>query len=769
MLSKLFSLLLIAAIWIPTPLLAAPETVVFSDAVADNHLAYDGDFAAHILRFKKKSRVVVAFPAGNSGAMLTFAAPTPPIRMLRIDGFKPAPDGIGQTLLCTVEIPGASATLGDVVLGSLREVRRALDGPPLSYETEVVTRFEEAVGKLSAPSRNLLENKGIFATQPRDTLESKWQAGTVGNERVISLNRQEYLGEREYRLRLGIPANCKALGGKQLRITCPPDQPLQITLSITTPYAPLPRIPEHELLTPGALKLARSESGDAASKPLLQAALQSLQFLATREKLLAGSFRFLTYFGRDTLLTARMMIPIAGENLLDAAYRSVLDRLSPSGEVAHEENLGNQAILSRMERFTTLLEAGKRVQAMEILKSFGQPIYDYKMVDDNFMLAPLARDLLTVTTLNDAARSRLIKGNDDSRLTQLATNLEFVLTAADCEAFEKHGLPLQTGQKVGNWRDSQEGLGGGLYPGDVNAFLLPSAITAIGEILNHPFMTQVGFKKIISKGNLPSLYRAAEDPAWLNSLLSRWETIGKKYHMNHPLPHMRSHIKAWLASVTPEEKTWFDKQLVAENCPLSVFVTSRCYPQELASGLQFVTLALDASGNQVPVLNSDIVFALFDAPLPDDVLVDYLRALSLPFPLGLWTPVGPLVANPVYANNPGVNRTFGSDRYHGMVIWGWVQGMLELGLRKQRAWLEELSGGCGLACDALDRLDRQLAAARRNVAGLATSELWSWAIRDNAMVPVAFGATAKHETLANAVQLWSTVWLSVYQTLASKE
>src|SRR5438552_345756 len=36
---------------------------------------------------------------------------------------------------------------------------------------------------------------------------------------------------------------------------------------------------------------------------------QALAFLSYEEKLLAGSWRFLTYFGRDTLLSLRLLMP----------------------------------------------------------------------------------------------------------------------------------------------------------------------------------------------------------------------------------------------------------------------------------------------------------------------------------------------------------------------------------------------------------------------------------------------------------------------------
>ena len=60
---------------------------------------------------------------------------------------------------------------------------------------------------------------------------------------------------------------------------------------------------------------------------------------------------------------------------MESAIASVLDRLAPNGEVAHEEDIGEFAVLRNAR------EGRGRVAT---------PIYDYGMVDDDFLLAPLA-------------------------------------------------------------------------------------------------------------------------------------------------------------------------------------------------------------------------------------------------------------------------------------------------------------------------------------------------------------------------------------------
>jgi hypothetical protein len=45
---------------------------------------------------------------------------------------------------------------------------------------------------------------------------------------------------------------------------------------------------------------------------------------------MAGSWRFDTYFGRDTLVSLRLLMPVLTANAVQNGLASVLDRLSPS-------------------------------------------------------------------------------------------------------------------------------------------------------------------------------------------------------------------------------------------------------------------------------------------------------------------------------------------------------------------------------------------------------------------------------------------------------
>ena len=101
--------------------------------------------------------------------------------------------------------------------------------------------------------------------------------------------------------------------------------------------------------------------------------------------------------------------------------------------------------------------------------------------------------------------------------------------------------------------------------------------------------------------------------------------------------------------------------------------------------LAFVLLAAcGADGAPVPVLHSDEGFVLAFADPPESVVAAAVDAMLRPFPAGLLTPVGLVVANPAYAP-PALQEDFSNRRYHGAVVWSWQQALLAKGLARQRA------------------------------------------------------------------------------------
>jgi hypothetical protein len=169
----------------------------------------------------------------------------------------------------------------------------------------------------------------------------------------------------------------------------------------------------------------------------------------------------------------------------------------------------------------------------------------------------------------------------------------------------------------------------------------------------------------------------------------------------------------------------------------------------------FKALSLDASGQPIPVMHSDEGFALlFTMPAPVD-LERSVASLMKPFPTGLLTPIGLLVANPVFADAE-VQARFTSRDYHGTVVWSWQQAVLAAGLDRQLARTDLPAS----VREQLTKARSQLWSVIDATRALRTSELWSWAIGNGKYRVVPFGQQGGHVDESNAAQLWSTVFLA---------
>jgi hypothetical protein len=174
------------------------------------------------------------------------------------------------------------------------------------------------------------------------------------------------------------------------------------------------------------------------------------------------------------------------------------------------------------------------------------------------------------------------------------------------------------------------------------------------------------------------------------------------------------------------------------------------------SPVRFHALSLDADANPTAVVHSDEAFdMLFGRPSPW-TLRHAVMTLMRPFPAGLLTDVGMVVANPVYAT-PAIQAELTNNAYHGTVIWSWQQAVMAAGLQRQlrRAELPPV-------------VKKELRAAQRRLWGairashtVQNSELWSWTFSRGHFHVAPFGANAADADESNAAQLWSTVYLAI--------
>jgi hypothetical protein len=106
------------------------------------------------------------------------------------------------------------------------------------------------------------------------------------------------------------------------------------TLNASFNYPQLTQLSSKEVSSP--------ESADLITQSPMQTT--SLSFLSYTMKLTAGAWRFLTYFGRDSMIAALLFEPVLSEGQggpIEAVIAGVLERVNRSdGSVCHEETIG---------------------------------------------------------------------------------------------------------------------------------------------------------------------------------------------------------------------------------------------------------------------------------------------------------------------------------------------------------------------------------------------------------------------------------------------
>ena len=447
------------------------------------------------------------------------------------------------------------------------------------------------------------------------------------------------------------------------------------------------------------------------------AARDTLAFLAYRQKLLAGSWRFDTYFGRDTLMSVRLLMPALSARAIDDALGSVLSRLSRQGQVAHEELIGEEAVLENLKH-------GVRS---------ARPSYTYLMIDENYMLAPDAADWLLSPRERRRAPAYLaapLGGPLHRRISRgaaLVKNLAFVLKSASAFARRPevaHLIGLKPGMSAGDWRDSNTGLGGGHYPYDVNAALVPAALAATARLeasgLLAPYVSRSDLKLFARAERMAAVWREKAPPLF-----------------DVTVPH---------AQAVRDIRTYAASRRIPAQPALAALG---------AGNVHFHALALTAAGRPIPVMQSDEGYRLlFEHPDPRSL--DRIAALIRPFPTGLLTGAGMVVANPVFCG-PKLQAMFTRHAYQGTVVWSWQQALFAAGLAHQ---LERRDLPPAVRA-RLRRAQRRLWTVIEATRALANSELWSWTYSGGRYHVRPFGSSNADATEADAAQLWSTVYLAI--------
>src|SRR6185437_12901987 len=315
-----------------------------------------------------------------------------------------------------------------------------------------------------------------------------------------------------------------------------------------------------------------------------------------------------------------------------------------------------------------------------------------------------------------------------TRGAALVRNLRYAVRGAAAFANAPtvaHLIGLKPGEIVGDWRDSGTGLGGGRYPYDVDAVLVPAALDAAARLaasgLLEPYLTASDHALFGGAARMAAVWRERAPPLFAVTL-------------SHPVAANAIEIYA-------------DSQGVSSQPAVAA----------LSPGpLRFHALALSAAGEPIPIMHSDEGFLLLFAEPEPRALDRIVSGLMRPFPAGLMTGIGMVVANPTFCA-PSVQRQFTRNAYHGTVVWSWQQALFAAGLARQL----ERDDLPAAVRDDLVKAQHVLWSAIEATRSMQNAELWSWSYADGGYQLRPFGSSAADVDESNAAQLWSTVYLAV--------
>ncbi|KAL4733653.1 hypothetical protein BDV11DRAFT_213552 [Aspergillus similis] len=384
-----------------------PATLTLSDPPYQNYFYSDCNTAAQVVVTSPLPdsdleiigpRLIVAWPGGNSGVCAFFAphnGVNGSLSILLVDQTGGAPltaihtkvPRNSATGMPVVGVQGivrfnTSAVLTVPILGSIRTIRDFVEGPSLLY-----SEVQDAITYATTPDGGV-------------TLERRW----LDNVTTTSLD--------------FVPMNPSS------------DRVSIVDRTVTfTPgdymFSASYNYPQLSQLMPSAV--LANKSADLITQYPTQTT--ALSFLSYSEKLLAGAWRFLTYFGRDSMISALLLDPVlsSGEgSAMEAVIGSVLERINRTdGSACHEETIG--------------ISAGSI----------------------------------------DASNQNLTYGELALRNARRVMRLAAPFVA---NPVKENLIHLKPKEVVGQWRDSTYGLGGGRIPYDVNTALVPAALRAISAL-----------------------------------------------------------------------------------------------------------------------------------------------------------------------------------------------------------------------------------------------------------------------------------------------
>ena len=509
-----------------------------------------------------------------------------------------------------LELP-STVRVGLFLLGSMRVERDfqyaghdtlPLDAPPFT-QAELVDLIDH-VAKLKPAERtrhlSLLGVKNIDALRARLRPSVTTKVGDT--TWVVRVEQASFDGKNHLWLALEGDARetASTLSGSTVTVRRPAGGPVRLTVRVTTDAPALVPLGRAEIFNEDFQRFAaqvRADTGHPLTSRRLEREVRGVELLCYREKLMAGLPNFATYFGRDMLMTALLMQPVWAPAMSEHVVASALGKLSPTGDVSHEEALGGQAIRENAAEYDRLVSAGQVARARALLAHLAATRENYIMVDDDFQLPVVAARYLADPRVSaDRKRDFLRTGQ---HLARLVSNLAFVVRKAAPYARDPVATNLVSFPRASDghwisasWRDSRVGYGGGRFAMDVNVIWVPHALEAVGTILDA--LKQLGLTPVIREQPFATL---ARDRAALQRAVTTWKGAERHFWVTLRRKDVTDRVTARLGWLPPAEGEYWNSVAQRTGVP--------------ADTLRFLALSLDAAGRPIPIVNTDPATALF--------------------------------------------------------------------------------------------------------------------------------------------------------------
>ena len=675
-------------------------------------------------------RVVVAMPAGK--AALCFETAQPAGWTLEGDLLPFAdPDGQnGVRFTLASAAPELSIPVSSILLHHTLMARFGID-PDRRNEN----RLKDLVR--SGGIREIEAALGLALQDLAGRGEITGPVADAGGNK-FAFTRRALDGRHHYRLEFAAgPGTAIVVDGDRLRLARRDPTgtaPLRLAVRASTNFARLTPLPFADLVNERGWELA-------ARDPHFAEAIRNFEFLAYREKFLAGSWNFLSYFGRDTLIALTIMWPVLSAQARRTGIQSVVNEIAPEGIVnVTDEWTDDRAVMDALESFFHEYDRGNLDRARQLMHTIldgtvpEHPFLD--VLDPTFMFPAAAAHWFRETGDADLARwlreSHPVLGRSESNLATLLRNWNYLLesaapyaaawqalrakypelapqtlAAAHPDEFKAAGRTLiSTVAGAANWRDTYN-LPRHFFSEDINVNLLPIALNAIREMTARIRALGLGddlrqtaethaFGEISGCLADPARFAAAAE-AW------NWDLVREHFLVRRSADEIRRDLARYLDGLACGDVTWGDRErgrrereailrCRAGGVTVAEFLRGERVPATLQDGLEFTALLLDPAGQPLPILhNDDVFFLLFGHPHLEQVR-KIIRPLVLAYPFGLGfmdDDAGMAVTSNVYAprdlpvlqdNWKNAWVKFGPDEYHGRAAWPWTLFALIIGI-----------------------------------------------------------------------------------------